>query len=492
MSERRDPPLSWAAEVPGLAGSVFMVLLFAATVAGRLLYPFDLEWMEGGMLTHGLRVQQGLPLYVLPSGDFIPFIYPPLYAWVLGIASHGIELGYPLGRAISVVGSVAAAVAVGMAAHSQGTRWPLSIGAGALFLSTYEDGGQFLDLVRIDGLAIGLVAWALVAGRHGWWRAAGVTLVLAYATKHSLAAFGLPILWWAHASGGRRAALQFVQWCVAPALVFTGLMLLEGDGLFLTYLLGVPGAHPLVGARLFTSQWELLQALPIAVAAAGVAGAGVVVFGDRAWLTLKTPTGGTFWMVCGGLAIVMTSVMRAHHGGYLNVLIPGLWFLSLAGAVGLHQLRSLRSGPLGVVGTSLLLGVQLVVGRWSLDDMVPTAADVQAGERVVAAVAAIDGDVLAPWNPWIAVQAGKAPGFHLIALWDVADHEGPLKDAAASIDTALAERRWSAVLTSNDKLGHGLNQAYTRGPGIRPAGKLLTPRTGWPVRPARIWYAKPE
>ena len=38
----------------------------------RWNYPFDLEWMEGGMLVHVDRLRSGEGLYVPPSADFIP------------------------------------------------------------------------------------------------------------------------------------------------------------------------------------------------------------------------------------------------------------------------------------------------------------------------------------------------------------------------------------------------------------------------------------
>ena len=56
-----------------------------ATVTwARLNYGYDLEWMEGATLLTGLRAQEGLTFYTLPQLDYIPFIYPPVYAWLLG------------------------------------------------------------------------------------------------------------------------------------------------------------------------------------------------------------------------------------------------------------------------------------------------------------------------------------------------------------------------------------------------------------------------
>ena len=46
-------------------------------MAFRLPHLFEIEWMEGSMVDHVRRVIDGQPLYVAPSLDFVPFIYPP-------------------------------------------------------------------------------------------------------------------------------------------------------------------------------------------------------------------------------------------------------------------------------------------------------------------------------------------------------------------------------------------------------------------------------
>ena len=68
-----------------ILASFSMFMLFVYTSMNRIFYPFDLEWMEGGMLLHGLRVMEGKNLYVEPTSEFIPFIYPPLYSWLLAV-----------------------------------------------------------------------------------------------------------------------------------------------------------------------------------------------------------------------------------------------------------------------------------------------------------------------------------------------------------------------------------------------------------------------
>ena len=46
--------------------AVFQLVLLATAISGRVGYPYDLEWMEGGMLHHAQRIHDGLGIYVPP------------------------------------------------------------------------------------------------------------------------------------------------------------------------------------------------------------------------------------------------------------------------------------------------------------------------------------------------------------------------------------------------------------------------------------------
>src|SRR5688572_24966262 len=65
--------------LPVAVAAAFVARL-AEVWAARLGWPYDLEWMEGGMLAHSWRLAEGLPLYVEPGPEFVPFVYPPGYA----------------------------------------------------------------------------------------------------------------------------------------------------------------------------------------------------------------------------------------------------------------------------------------------------------------------------------------------------------------------------------------------------------------------------
>src|SRR5690349_9688035 len=98
----------WRAVALLLTGYFVVILLYV--FARRFTYPYDLEWMEGGMLAHALRLVEGRPIYAPPSVDFIPYLYTPGYPAVLFALSKIFPLGYALGRAVSLFGFVAVVV----------------------------------------------------------------------------------------------------------------------------------------------------------------------------------------------------------------------------------------------------------------------------------------------------------------------------------------------------------------------------------------------
>ncbi|MBN1336991.1 MAG: hypothetical protein JXB39_13620 [Deltaproteobacteria bacterium] len=468
------------ADIVLIGTMVWVGWLFARTVGPRLSYPFDLEWMEGGMLTHALRVSQGLPLYVEPGPEFIPFIYPPLYPWVVGTLGRLGEVSYTLGRAVSVAGTVVACLLLVVGVARERLRWTAGVAAAALFLSCYDEVGAFFDIVRTDGLLVALLGGALLACRRAtrpMLATGGVFLALAFATKHSVAVLGIPIaivLWREY---GWRRALWFAAWSMGPALAFTLVMEIASQGRFLEYVLLVPATHPIVGQRVFPlSEKELASAFPLALAAAAVA----LLFRFR-----HRSFGFRYWTPVALTGLVLVVLMRGHHGGYLNVLIPGFWLLSLLAGIGLGL--GFRAHPLLHLALAGLVAHQVWSGGWTPSRYTPTQADRRAGEQVLDILRSYPGPVLMPHSPWYPVLVGKEPSFALIALWDVTHSRTPFPDTNDRIAQALRERRYDAVILASERFRWGLNQSYERVRAITLPGRALFPKTGWRARPRYVY-----
>lgn len=529
----------------------------AALVTGRVLvamwqrwsYRWDLEWMEGGMLSHAWRLQRGLPLYDPPTAEFIPFIYPPGYSALLAAAGGLFGLDYPTGRALSIAGTLLAALAIVFVVARHTRSHVASWVGAACFLGCFRASGGFYDLVRPDAVALGLAAWSIalaVERRRGAEVASGLLLAAAFLFKHNLAAFGLPIALALWIGRGRRAALMFVLSSAGPAGAMTLLLQWRSGGRMLTYLLGVPGTHPMLWERMLVGTpgelavWLLPAVLagaavlvavqrPASWVAFGVAGAtllgawvgsrsspvrgipmgppwavGLMMAGLGAAVFSMAPrlarasrgqgTGSDRWWLAfgvGGTALVISGLMRAHYGGFLNVLMPAHWAISagLGVAVGVARVRA---GGLGTAAlTAALMAGQLgwIHSRLDTAEVVPSAEERNAGAALVAELRTVcgDGPILAPHFAWVPVALGQAPSMHLISLWDINHAGGPYREEVQRIARAASAHRWRCVLKGGrTRIGYGVEGAYEVHSRVSAPAQKLRPQTGWRVWPTEI------
>ena len=514
----------------------------------RLNYPYDLEWMEGGMLGNAWRLTQGLSLYEAPTLEFVPYIYPPGYPSVVGLFGGVFGITPGLGRAVSIFGTLMAGVGIVYASIRHGGTLAIGLGAAACFMGCYTRSGAFYDLARPDGLLVGLLIWSLViAGdrRRGSDVLSGLLLCSAFLLKHNAAALGVPLVLSFWLRGGTASAGRFVLASAAPALACTAALQWVTGGHFLTYLLVVPGSHPIVGSRVMPGvPVELARALPVAYAVlcfvalrcapARVRGVpswawmGVcVLFGSgfglwvRYWPPAKgvqmpsegavvlsvacvvaalamVALRGALWprqrsadadvVLFGGaglVLLVLTALMRGHHGGFLNVYIPMHAAMALGFGVVLAR-AVVRYGRGAEAIALVLVGGQLVwhMSERDLERLIPTQADRAAGDRVVEALSVCTGPVWSPYAVWLPTYAGFEPGSHLIALWDINHKEGPYVSDMAAIRQGIADQAYGCILDgARDRLRYGVQDHYGTYESFGHAGSALRPKTGWPVRP---------
>ncbi len=533
MSSRAANVLLWVASVTLLAALV-------VTWARRLFYPYDLEWMEGGMLAHAWRMRQELPLYPEPGPDWTPFIYPPGYAAIVAALGSFVPLHPALGRVVSLLGTALASGSLVHVLHRRGASMSLSVGLVACFLGSYPATGAFLDLVRPDGAYIGLVALSVALaldGRRGTAASSGLVLAAAFLVKHNAATFGFPILL-GLLLRDRRQALAFLGASLLPALALTGYLHWRTDGRYLVYLLQVPASHPWLEGRIWPGTVRelglalgvlapvgaLFQTLSLArrgplpvplatvgpvllgmlaVTAAGSASlepevgfghlvAGLAVFGVgtfAGWALLRLvvlrrlPVDADDVLVFAVLAIAfaLAGAMRAHTGGYLNVHLHLDWAVCLAFGwvgVGVPRLRWAVAGQ-AAISLAVLLAV----------DLVPDRKAREAGDQLVEALRDGEGPVLSPFASWLPTYAGHDPSIHHMALWDLDYRAGPWHDELDQVRSAVRKHRWPLAVEATQPFPYGLSDAYKRR-GKLDVGEALAPRSGWGVAPRAVMVPK--
>ncbi|MBP9203089.1 MAG: hypothetical protein KBG28_03935 [Kofleriaceae bacterium] len=543
------PHLRWLVWLAATTPALIQLGLLVSAIAGRLTYPYDLEWMEGGLLQHAYRIGEGHGIYVEPSIEFIPYLYTPLYPGLLAALGKVFGLGYTLGRVVSVlalIGIVAiAARSLVFTGHRRRRRGPrgaarrgdegaarpvalagLIAGLG-LFAAAYPYMDGWYDLVRADTLALAMITGGLVlAGgvHHGaGWRgdaraaAAAATLALAFFAKQTavlyvawggliVVAVHAPMLaarWRDGRAWGLAARRGVTYGVVAGAIGLGGTALLQRTtgGWFWTYVYQVHQDHDFNMDRFWRSFDNILMHFrPMtALALIGL----LVVVGHALVRRRLLPGGGAMLLWAGTFALstllgaIGWGTEFAHFNAYMPAFLHGALAAAAAVAVSwqLGRRISARAAaratrvlvPALLAGAALAgLGASAWAWRWKPAHFTPRPADRAGGDALIAQLRGVGGEVWAPSHPWYLHLAGKEMYVHRMGIKDVtARKPRPVR----GFPDAIRAQRFAGLLLDERDLHLEwplITSLYRPEVGIAPAQR---PRlySGAKVRPEALW-----
>lgn len=433
-----------------MAGGALFATVYLVVALGHLAYPFELEWLEGGVLEHVRRVREGQALYVPPSLEFVPLLYPPLYYYLAAGLSEILGAGFLPLRVLSFTASLGCFLLLYLLVRRETGDGFAAFLALALFAATYALAGAFLDLARIDSLFLCLTLAAAYAVRHGESAKAallaGLLVCLAYLTKQSALLVALPLLLYSLLWKPRWGA-WFAGTAVLTSAAATVVLDRLHGGWFRFYTFEMPRAHELL-PEMYLGFWlqDLLRPLPIACVAAVACLLHLFRRGSRG--------AAAFYLLVTGGMLAAAWLSRLHTGGYANVLLPAYAALAILFGIGMHHfLRRVRAArgrarsllELSACGVAALQFASLVYDPRAL---VPTRKDLETGRALVARIASMDGEIWIPGQGYLARLAGKPAHAHAALVHDVLRAgESPARDRlAAELAAALAERRFSALI----------------------------------------------
>jgi hypothetical protein len=336
----------WAAWLVLALPAIGQVVLLLTAIGGRFLYPYDLEWMEGGLLHHAQRIADGEGIYGPPSVEFIPYLYTPLYPGLLGVLGSLFGLSYQLGRAISIlsllgIGALTISILMGGSRQAQPAVRASSLTGALLALGLFAASYPFVegwyDIVRADTFFLFLITAGIsVAHRtarigirfegHGRTAAAAAVLALAFFTKQTgilfVAAAGLIVLvfnW--------RRAPTFALVAGAIGLGGTALMQRATGGWFWTYVYEVHQAHDWNIDRFWMALGHIAWRYPAMTILIGIT---VVVIAVTAVLRRRLPAAAQTFLVWTFVFLVSTfagmlgfATEFAHFNAYMPALLHG-------------------------------------------------------------------------------------------------------------------------------------------------------------------------
>ena len=499
--------------------ALFQVFLLSTAITGRLMYPYDLEWMEGGMLHHAQRIHGGLGIYVAPSIEFIPYLYTPLYPSLLALFGGAFGFSYTLGRAFSVLAligiAVVAAVSIANPRHEHARRAPAYAGvtiALGLFAAAYPFMEGWYDLVRADTLFLfmvtaaiaGLPRWAATGSGirgHGRVAAGAVLLALAFFCKQTgiiYVAFGglivLVVAW--------RRVPAYVLMAGSIGLGGTWLLQRTTDGWFWIYIQKIHQAHDFNWDRFWKSFENILWQFPAMtmVIAAGLVVVLVTVIWRRKLPRATHPL--LLWSSTFAVSTLLGAIGWGTEFAHFNAYMPAFLHGALAAGAAIPAIygcaRSLHGRRNGAEAVSTLLALGAAVPlalacyehRWDPKKFMPTQRDVAAGDRLIARIRGIEGDVWMPSHPWYLVLAGKSPRAHRMGVKDVTWRQTRTVDG---LEAALQHHAFAALILDGTDIHNAepatsslVNSTY-RAAFRLPENERPRVYTGARVTPDSIW-----
>lgn len=503
--------------------ALYQLYLLSTAITGRITYPYDLEWMEGGMLHHAKRIKDGLGIYAAPSIDFIPYLYTPLYPSLLALFSGVFGISYTVGRTISVLSLIGTAASaffhLGSRRHDHAHAAPAIAGAVfglGLFAAAYPYMEGWYDLVRADTFFLyivtaaiaGLPRWSAVGkGLRGQARiAAGATmLALAFFTKQTgiiyVALGGIIVL----VVNWRRV---FTYVAVAGVIGLGGTALLQKttDGWFWIYVREIHAAHDFNVDRFWKSFEYILWHFP---AMSIVVAVTLVVVAVTRIVKGPLPRGTHPFLLWTPVFVVSTLVGAIGWGtefAHFNAYMPAFLHGGLAAGAALPALYACARAwwsprarveivaTLVALAAAIPLAITCYTNAWNPKKFIPTAKDRAAGAKLVARIAAIEGAVWVPSHPWYAHLADKTPRVHRMGIKDVTARK---PRPVARLDEALANQRFDAIVLDDrdvhlevPALAANYRVAIKLPPDERPrlyTGAKIVPDSIWmPVRPAVV------
>jgi len=450
--------------------SVVVITIVLLVMVLRIGFPLELEWMEGGVLHQAHRFAHGQDLYPPPGRDFVPFLYTPGFAVLLGAAGKIFGVTYALGRLISIVSCIAIGWAIYTAVARAGKPKAHRLAAVGLFAAGYVFTFRWLDLARPDTLAMALCSWGLVLlrdsnGSHRTAIVAGVLMALSFWTKQTTAAFVI-------ASGVGAllvAPRQLPAYAITIAIIDGGGVLLGNavtDGRLWHYIYELHQSHAFNEERFEKKTWGMfLHAGPFVALALLVclaALAGRLEASTRRFSDARDPL---YWGLMAATGLLVSALGYSTQWAEPNAFIPGVLMGSIAVGVLLPR-RGWPSGTAGaLVSLQLLFSVALEpmyqpiqshgLKAWAHSyawqkwhRSVPSDAQRSRAAALRDELQAASGPVFALQRPWWPLLAGGEGHVGSMGLTDV------LPDDRTTIQAALIEEfrqgRYAQVWTEGE------------------------------------------
>lgn len=426
---------------------IFSICNFAALfyiAAYQIPFPYSLEWIEGAMMDHVLRILSGLPIYTAPSINFVPSPYTPLYFYLSAALCHLFGTSIGILRIISALSTFSIIVTLFLWAKKETSSITAGIFASGLFASTYLLTSNWFFLARNDMLAIAFFMWSAYLLRFCTGKRAlfysGILMFFSIMTKQN----GLVLAAGLFTAGVfiHRKNILFFALSLFPMLIFSTMLLNEltyGWFWYLTY--EMPAHHGTISTRFlsFFTEDIFQKSLPFFLVTIAF-----VVFAFKALRKNEA----LFYFFLTGSTFLTSYLGRIKVGGANNVFIPYFILGALFTAILLK--KALPKNRLLTV-LVIMIAIQSAIAAFNPLRYKPSSKIVKYSEQLLNFVKKSKGDIIVLPSGYTAYLAGKTPSAHTCLINDMLRNKERKKEFSEMILNSFVERKYQTVIV-NEKL----------------------------------------
>jgi hypothetical protein len=450
--------------------AIWPMVIVTFIVISRISYPYALERMEGVSLLQVIRILNGQALFVQPSIEYVPLIYPPVYFYLSAFIARILGAGFPALRLVSILSFVVCLFFVFKIIRSVSQDVLVSVAGVGFSAATYPLSGAWFDIARIDTLFVMFCIMGIYYSRGDKTSdmvIAGILWSLAVFTKQTaiiilILSFALFLFLDVRKGLLRIAITGFV------GLLFYAVGTIVWGKWFGYFFFYLPTFHKTLTGINEISVAVLQLLFPLAIA---ILVSFIPFVLDKNLRTKPSP-----YFYYGVMTLIMfgLSLMgRLNLGGYTNVYIPAHVMVAVMFGIGIHwwkeksQSGQQLSSSVSVIALYGLCALQFLSVYFDPRMVIPEPSLRQAWSNYETFIRHAGGDVLSPEFNYVNYFAGKASFVNQVATDEILGKYGNPEPKQSDLITNelsqdLQNKRFRLVLLKDREGAWSLVDEYYR------------------------------